>query len=540
MTRFRLGNAAGDPYTTVSPNQTASTMTAWEAQHNASVIDQIDPAAFNTGIYPWFNVQDVLYGAVGDGANDDTSGIQAAINAASAAGGGIVYCPAGTYLLEAGGLFVRGAVILKGEGFGADTALVGDNTHATEFVSGTGFVSTDTVITFASSTATNVLVGCGVMDIAFRTEGPNRVQHVLELYGVVSSSFVNLKIDNFGGTDSRAAIILKATTDDQGCQYNVFDHIFIQANGNDGIGIHLDGQSNGISCFQNSFRSIFIQYGGSTANGHGIRLEGNVDNNRFHDVQLFRGGGTGYGVHAINGAGGHPRFNQFTGINGRVYEETECRGNQYEWATSENGEYTQETAHVVHYSVVSNVTDQKWETKPYLIHDTKAISADGIGAGVGSPTLTTLPAPTLLHDARGVGWALVTGTDSDVAVTFKVPDTWDEGSLVSMRVLWSSSTTGDWALTTSVSADPLGTALGTNVEGDTATVSGATANADIILSEAVTLALDVSINDMVSVSIGRDVSGDTNAGTIYIWGVEIDFEADGPNTAGDWDVPSRV
>ena len=43
----------------------------------------------------------IAYGAVGDGSHDDTAGIQAAINACNAAGGGIVYMPPGTYKLTA-------------------------------------------------------------------------------------------------------------------------------------------------------------------------------------------------------------------------------------------------------------------------------------------------------------------------------------------------------------------------------------------------------------------------------------------------------
>jgi hypothetical protein len=45
-----------------------------------------------------FNVK--AYGAAGDGVTDDGAAINAAIAAASAAGGGIVYLPAGTYLLR--------------------------------------------------------------------------------------------------------------------------------------------------------------------------------------------------------------------------------------------------------------------------------------------------------------------------------------------------------------------------------------------------------------------------------------------------------
>lgn len=49
---------------------------------------------------PWFDV--TAFGAAGDGVTDDTAAIQAAINAAAAAGGGTVFVPAGTYLVSAG------------------------------------------------------------------------------------------------------------------------------------------------------------------------------------------------------------------------------------------------------------------------------------------------------------------------------------------------------------------------------------------------------------------------------------------------------
>lgn len=47
----------------------------------------------------WFDVTDAAYGATGDGSTDDTAAIQAAIDAAEAAGGGVVYFPAGVYIV---------------------------------------------------------------------------------------------------------------------------------------------------------------------------------------------------------------------------------------------------------------------------------------------------------------------------------------------------------------------------------------------------------------------------------------------------------
>lgn len=48
--------------------------------------------------FAWFNVMD--YGATGDGSTDDTDAIQATINAAVAAGGGVIYFPPGIYVID--------------------------------------------------------------------------------------------------------------------------------------------------------------------------------------------------------------------------------------------------------------------------------------------------------------------------------------------------------------------------------------------------------------------------------------------------------
>ncbi|WP_460427392.1 glycosyl hydrolase family 28-related protein, partial [Azotobacter armeniacus] len=69
-----------------------------------------------------YNIKD--FGAMGDGATDDTAAIQAAIDAAHASGGGTVYLPAGEYRISGGGepsdggLTIKSNVYLAGAGMG--------------------------------------------------------------------------------------------------------------------------------------------------------------------------------------------------------------------------------------------------------------------------------------------------------------------------------------------------------------------------------------------------------------------------------------
>ena len=65
----------------------------------AAITASASSAAAATSSLGWYNVKDSPYGAKGDGVSDDTNAIQAAINACGVGGGGVVYLPAGTYLV---------------------------------------------------------------------------------------------------------------------------------------------------------------------------------------------------------------------------------------------------------------------------------------------------------------------------------------------------------------------------------------------------------------------------------------------------------
>lgn len=103
-----------------------------------------------------YNVK--AYGALGNGTTDDTVAIQLAINAASAAGGGLVYLPPGTYKITSK-LTPLSKVKIQGAGSGNTTiAGYGTNFSLFENLAISGSPTTDIEICDMKLDGTNVLV----------------------------------------------------------------------------------------------------------------------------------------------------------------------------------------------------------------------------------------------------------------------------------------------------------------------------------------------------------------------------------------------
>jgi len=85
----------------------------WNVVVGSSIVSLTTAFAGVAGLF--YNVRATTYGAAGNGSTDDTSAIQAAINAAATAGGGTVYFPGGTYRITAV-LTLTAGVSLQGAG----------------------------------------------------------------------------------------------------------------------------------------------------------------------------------------------------------------------------------------------------------------------------------------------------------------------------------------------------------------------------------------------------------------------------------------
>ena len=89
--KLTIGGADGDVIVDDAAGESV-TITQWDSKRTT-----VQGVADLGGMGDWYNVKS--YGATGNGSTDDTTAVQAAIDAAASAGGGVVYFPRGVYVI---------------------------------------------------------------------------------------------------------------------------------------------------------------------------------------------------------------------------------------------------------------------------------------------------------------------------------------------------------------------------------------------------------------------------------------------------------
>lgn len=172
---------------------------------------------WNAKVSEVFSVKD--FGAVGDGSTNDTSAIQAAINAAGTAGGGEVFFPPGTYLLNSGISWTYSNVHLVGAGQGA-TKIQANFATGNVISVGSSGTNPATCSIRRMSFRSNVVrtSGAGILftqtynglieDVAFDNDSPNNYYIDIQIDGYANNFINTLSRINCRGNNAYAAIVI--------------------------------------------------------------------------------------------------------------------------------------------------------------------------------------------------------------------------------------------------------------------------------------------------------------------------------------------
>lgn len=252
-----------------------------------------------TGMFP--EVFDVTgYGAVpDDGTIDDTAAIQAAINAVEAAGGGVVYFPAGTYLVTAGLTVDAEGVWLVGES--RENTIVNLNVGDT-LVDGLSWVN---------STGTAYVNGGGIRDLTikaetdradvrdvafFDTPGDLVLERVTfrggARYGVNINLAINISMNDCIVKENATAGLYIAATTSVSTTFRARGCYFQETKSGPNINVRSLGATFESCLFESAGATTAAgAYGAQIASGYATFVGCYWENNADHDLHVAAAGG---------------------------------------------------------------------------------------------------------------------------------------------------------------------------------------------------------------------------------------------------------
>lgn len=256
-----------------------------------------------------------VYGAKGDGVNDDTASIQAAVNAAADAGGGMVYLPHGRYRITSTITIGNGTLTKESTIHGIKLVGVGSGVggEVNGIYKGNSVLVWDGASGGVMVKLAGPILRCGVEGLLL--DGNGLAGTGLYCNHVAYSYFQDIFVKRWKGTaivhtvDTTAAIAYGAAS-------NVWIQIATgEPSSTTACGMLLDGYDpTSLDVCRNVFIGMDLLYGGSTGS-YGIKVRF-TDNNSLYQIFTYKAGaghdGGGKGIlfqQAVNPA--FPQNNVF-------------------------------------------------------------------------------------------------------------------------------------------------------------------------------------------------------------------------------------
>lgn len=505
----------------------------------------------------WFIV--TQFGAVADGVTDDTAAIQDAIDAAAAQGRGIVYFPAGIYVVDSGLTVSPGAmIVLQGSGKGATGGWVGTrlkrNSGTTPIISvvGTSQLSSDRPICeirdmelSGNNTSGDLLVvyrasHFGLRDVRVANNQGGTGVHFTEVW---DSTLNNVWVERCGSGTSKPAMLLDSVIGagaDANCATIQIANITFQSN------YGTDWRFSGSSADSSPCNDIEVV--NTKMEGCGAGTLGSPDTYPYIDLDYAQHcyftntrisqptGRASTFIQQVNVSAG-PRANMFcntvldvAGSNApERYIDQASGGLVFHgmgWpAGNPTVEYVRVQTSVARGRFRANaITHNSANVSSGFVTDIRATSEEVNKGRHPVPIVSSTGSLTTVGDSAV--WALADAADQFVLGQVILPRDVDSFGKAYIRVHWVASTTGDvrwsWYQSSLAEGDDL-SAAGTQVD---QTVASPGANLLKVSSWAGTSGIDAAPGELVTVKVGRKGThvADTLAGTVYVVAVEVYYD----------------
>lgn len=208
----------------------------------------------------WINPKLAPYNAIGNGIADDTAAIQAALNAAQAAGGISIWFPAGTYVVSATLTWNTTTNLV------ASPVFKGSGRFATKF---DNQVANGALLKIQSTVANNFQLGGRIADFSILTTTNPVSSTGIYVKAAWQGTFENIQITGMSGNGVQ---IDMALGDADGCVQLLFQQCWLEHCGQYGLNVTQSGAASENSFLQ--MQSCFLQY--NTLGGARVRALGST------------------------------------------------------------------------------------------------------------------------------------------------------------------------------------------------------------------------------------------------------------------------